>query len=156
MQSGVLSTGPDTLRAEADGSVGLADVAASGLEYPLGPFAVRQSFLNSQADLVGRFVKAYVEGIHRFRTDKATALAILEKYMKQKATPASEKIYEVYAAKYIKRVPEVTPAGIQTILEEISARRPLPPGVSPHRFVEPKFVRELVSTGFVDNLYRNR
>ena len=156
VQSGVLSTGPDTLRAEAEGFVRLADVAASGLEYPLGPFAARQAFLKSQPDLVGRFVKAYVEGIHRFRTDKATALAILEKYMKQKATPASEKLYVVYAAKYIKRVPEITPAGIQTILEEISARGPLPPGITPHRFVEPRFVRELVSTGFVDSLYKNR
>ena len=76
--------------------------------------------------------------------------------MKQKATPASEKIYEVYAAKYFKRVPEATPAALQTILEEISATRPLPPGVTPQRFIEPRFVREIVSTGFVDNLYKNR
>jgi hypothetical protein len=76
--------------------------------------------------------------------------------MKQKTTPASEKIYETYAAKYFRNVPEVTPAGIQTILEEISATRPLPPGIAPQRFIEAKFVRELVSTGFVDSLYKNR
>lgn len=156
IQSGILSTGPDTLRAEAEGYIRLADVSTLGLAYPLGPFAARQAFLRSQPDLVSRFVKAYIEGIHRFKTDKAAALATLEKYMKQKVTPASEKIYEVYAAKYIQRVPEATPAGIQTILDEISASRPLPPGVTPQRFVEPKFVRELVSTGFVDSLYSNR
>ena len=42
IQSGVLSTGPDTLRAEADGYVRLADVSTLGLVYPLGPFAARQ------------------------------------------------------------------------------------------------------------------
>jgi len=68
----------------------------------------------------------------------------------------SERIYEVYAAKYFKRVPEVTTTGIQTILEELSASRSLPPGVTPQRFVEPKFVRELVSIGFVDSLYKSR
>jgi ABC-type nitrate/sulfonate/bicarbonate transport system substrate-binding protein len=121
VQSGVLSTGPETLNADAGGYVRLADVSTSGLIYPFGPFAARQSFLKSQPDLVGRFLKAYVEGIHRFKTDKAAALATLEKYTKQKTTPAAEKIYEIYATKYFKRVPEATPAGIQTILEEIAA-----------------------------------
>jgi ABC-type nitrate/sulfonate/bicarbonate transport system substrate-binding protein len=156
IQSGILSTGPDTLRADAEGYTLLADVSTLGLDYPLGPFGVRRASLDRQPQLIGRFVKAYIEGIHRFKTDKASALATLEKYMKQKVTPASEKVYEVYAAKYIQKVPEATPAAIQTILDEISARRPLPQGVTPQRFIEPKFVRELVSSGFVDGLYRGR
>jgi ABC-type nitrate/sulfonate/bicarbonate transport system substrate-binding protein len=156
IQSGVLSTGPETLNAEASGYVRLADVSTSGLVYPFGPFAARQSFLKSQPDLTLRFMKAYVEGMHRFKTDKAAALAVLEKYTKQKTTPAIEKVYEVYATRYFKRAPEATPAAIQTILEEISATRPLPPGIAPQRFAESRFIRELVSTGFVDALYKNR
>jgi ABC-type nitrate/sulfonate/bicarbonate transport system substrate-binding protein len=126
------------------------------LVYPFGPFAARQSFIKSQPELVGRFMKAYVEGIHRFKTDKAAALAVLEKYTKQKTTPATEKVYEVYATKYFKRAPEATPAAIQTILEEISASRPLPAGVAPQRFAESRYIRELISSGFVDSLYKNR
>ena len=156
VQSGVLSTGPETLNAEAAGYVRLADVSTSGLVYPFGPFAARQAFLKSQPEIVGRFMKAYVEGIHRFKTDKSAALAVLEKYTKQKTTPATEKIYEIYAANYFKRAPEATPAAIQTILEEISASRPLPAGIAPQRFAESRFIRELVSSGFVDALYRNR
>jgi len=142
--------------AEAGGYVSLADFSASGLVDPFGPFAARQSFLKSQPDLVGRFLKAYVEGIHRFKTDKAAALATLEKYTKQKTTPAAEKIYEIYATKYFKRVPEATPAGIQTILEEIAATRAVPAGTTPQRFAESRFIRELVASGFVDTLYKGR
>src|SRR5262245_6629873 len=156
VQSGVLSTGPETLNAEAAGFVRLADVSASGLVYPFGPFAARQAFLKSQPDLTMRFMKAYVEGLHRFKTDKAAALAVLEKYTKQKTTPAVEKIYEIYATKYFKRAPEATPAGIQTILEELSASRPLPAGITPQRFTESRFIRELVTSGFVDALYKSR
>lgn len=156
VHSGVLSTGPETLNAETSGYVKLADVSASGLVYPFGPFAARQAFLRSQPDLVSRFMKAYVEGIHRFKTDKIAALATLEKYTKQKTTPAAEKIYQVYANKYFKRAPEATPAGIKTILEEISAARPLPPGTTPQRFVESRFVRELVTSGFIEALYKGR
>lgn len=156
MQSGVLSTGPETLNAEAAGYYRLADVSTSGLIYPFGPFAARQSFLKSQPERVGRFMKAYIEGIHRFKTDKTAALAVLEKYTKQRTTPAAERIYEVYATRYFKRAPEATPAAIQTILEEISASRQLPPGVAPQQFVESRFIRELVNSGFVDSLYKNR
>ena len=124
--------------------------------YPFGPFAARQAFVKSHPDLVDRFIKAYVEGIHRFKTDKPFALATLEKYTRQKNTPAVERIYEIYATKYFKRAPEATPTGIQTILEEISATRALPSGATPQRFTESRFVRELVSSGFVDALYKGR
>lgn len=156
VQSGVLSTGPETLNAEAAGYNRLADVSASGLVYPFGPFAARQAFIKSHPELVSRFMRAYVEGIHRFKADKTAALAVLEKYTKQKTSPATEKIYEVYAAKYFKRAPEATPAAIQTILEELAASRPLPTGTTPQRFVESRFIRDLVSSGFVDSLYKNR
>lgn len=156
VQSGVLSTGPETLNAEAAGYFRLADVSTSGLVYPFGPFAARQAFLKSHGDLVMRFMKAYVEGIHRFKTDKTAALAVLEKYTKQKSTPAVEKIYQIYATKYFKAAPEATPAAIQTILEEISATRPLPAGIAPQRFAESRFIRELVASGFVDSLYHHR
>jgi NitT/TauT family transport system substrate-binding protein len=156
VQSGVLSTGPETLLADTEGYVKLADVSTSGLVYPFGPFAARQAFIKSQPDLVSRFMKAYVEGIHRFKTDKTFALATLEKYTRQKPTAAAERIYEIYATKYFKRAPEATPAAIQTILEEISATRPLPSGISPQRFAESRFVRELVASGFVDTLYKSR
>lgn len=156
VQSGVLSTGPETLRAETEGYFKLADVSTSGLVYPFGPFAARQAFIKTQPDLVARFMKAYVEGIHRFKTDKPLALAVLEKYTKQKTTSGTERIYEVYATKYFKRVPEATPAGIQTILEEIAATRPLPQGVTPQRFTDSRFIRELLSSGFIDDLYKKR
>ena len=156
VQSGVISTGPETLRAEAEGYFRLADVSTSGLIYPFGPFASRQAFIKSHPDLVSRFVKAYVEGIHRFKTDKGFALATLEKHMKQKTTPATERIYEIYATKYFKRAPEATPAAIQTILEEIAVTRPLPAGITPQRFVDSRFIHDLLANGFVDNLYKSR
>ena len=156
VQSGVTAVGFETLQAEADGFVRLADVSTSGLVYPFGPFAARQTFIKSHADLTSRFMKAYVEGIHRYKTDKAFALATLEKYTRQKSTPAAEKIYQIFATKYFKRVPEATAPGIQTILEEISATRALPPGITPQRFAESKFIHELVATGFIDNLYKAR
>lgn len=156
VQSGVLSTGIETIKAQEEGYFRLADVSTSGLAYAFGPFAARQAFLKSQPQLVARFIRAYTEGIHRYKTDRNAALASIEKYTKTKSAPSTEQIYDVYARKYVKRLPDVTREGIQTILGEIAATRPLPQGVAPERFVESRFTREIADSGFVDALYRNR
>src|SRR4051812_40684259 len=136
IQSGVMSSGPYTTEAEKQGFVRLADVSTMGLAYPYGPFAALRSFIRAQPDTVSRFMHAYVEGIHRFKTDRRLALATLEKQTRIKTTPATEQTYDVYIQRYIKRVPEATAEDIQTILEEVGASRPLPAGVAPQRFVE--------------------
>ena len=156
VQSGVLSTGPETIRAQADGFFRLADVSTSGLAYPFGPFAARQAFTKSNPQLVTRFMQAYVEGIHRFKTDRAAALATIEKYTKSKTSPATEKVYEIYATRYVKRIPDVGRDGIQTILSEIASNRSLPNGLMPERFVESRFTKEISDSGFAEALYRNR
>ena len=156
VQSGVLSTGIETIKAQEEGYFRLADVSTSGLAYAFGPFAARQAFLKSQPQLVARFIRAYTEGIHRYKTDRNAALASIEKYTKTKSAPSTEQIYDVYARKYVKRLPDVTREGIQTILGEIATTRPLPQGVAPERFVESRFTREIADSGFVDALYRNR
>lgn len=153
IQSAVMDAGPFTLAAQGEGFVRLAELATMGLPYVFGPFAARQSFLQRRPDLAGRFMKAYVEGIHRFKTDKGLALAAVEKYSKVKITPATERLYETYAGRYIKRVPEATIEGIQTILDEIAETRALPSGTTPQRFVESRFINELVASGFVNGLY---
>lgn len=156
IQSGVIDAGPFTIQAKNEGFLRLADLVNLDLAYVFGPLAARQSFLRTRSDLASRFMKAYVEGIHRFKTDKGVALSSIEKYTKVKITPAVELLYEQYANRYIKRIPEATLEGIQTILEEIGESRPLPPGITPQRFVESRFVKEITESGFVEPLYRAR
>jgi NitT/TauT family transport system substrate-binding protein len=156
IQSGVMSTGPYTIEAEKAGFTRLADVSTMGLAYAFGPFAALGSFIRAQPDTVSRFMKAYVEGIHRFKTDKRFALATIEKQTRLKTSPATERVYEIFAGRYVKRIPEATAEGIQTILDEIAASRPLPAGVTPQRFVEPRFINEIVTSGFADSLYQGR
>ena len=156
IHSAVLNAGPFTVRAQKEGFVRLADVATMGRPYVYGTVAARQSFVQNRPDLTRRFAQAFVEGIHRFKTDRRLALATIEKYTKAKTTPESEQVYETYAHRYIKRTPEITREGMQTILEEIAESRPLPSGITPQRFIDSRYFKELSSSGFVDMLYRPR
>ncbi len=154
VQSAVLNTGPFTIRAQKENFLRLADVAAMGRPYVYGTVAARESFIKNRPDVIGRFAKAFVEGIHRFKTDKSLALATIEKYTKSKTTAESEQVYEIYAQRYTKRAPEVTAEGMQTILEEIGDSRPLPAGTAPQRFIDSRAFTALNGSGFVDALYR--
>jgi NitT/TauT family transport system substrate-binding protein len=156
VQSAILNSGPFTVRAQQEKFFLLADIAAMGRPYVYGTVAARETFLKNRPELAIRFAKAFVEGIYRFKTDKRLALATIEKYTKSKTTPDSEQVYEMYANKYIKRAPEVTREGMQTVLEEIAESRPLPTGVTPQRFLDARFFKELSDDGFIDGLYRGR
>ena len=156
VQSAVLNTGPFTVRAQKENFVRLADVAAMSRPYVYGSVAAREAFIKTRPDVISRFAKAFVEGVHRFKTDKSLALATIEKYTKSKTTAESEQVYEIYAQRYTKRAPEVTTEGMQTILEEIGDSRPLPAGIAPQRFIDSRAFKELYGSGFVDALYRAR
>ena len=70
----------------------------------------------------------------------------MEKYTKAKTTPESEQVYETYANRYIKRIkrtPEITREGMQTILEEIAESRPLPSGITPQRFLDSRIFQRV-------------
>jgi hypothetical protein len=45
---------------------------------------------------------------------------------------------------------------MQTVLEEIAERGPLPSGIGPQRFLNSRYFKELSESGFVDALYRSR
>ena len=95
-----------------------------GRPYVYRTVAARDSFIQSRPDVIRRFAQAFVEGIHRFKTDRRLALATIEKYTTAKTTPESEQVYETYVNRYIKRTPEITREGMQTILEEIAEAGP--------------------------------
>jgi NitT/TauT family transport system substrate-binding protein len=156
IQSAILNAGPFTVRAQKEGFVRLADVAAMGRPYVYGTVAARESFVQSRSELMSRFARAFVEGIYRFKTDKRLALATIEKYTKTKTTAESEQVYEIYANRYIKRTPEITREGMQTVLEEIAESRPMPTAITAQRFLNSRYFKELSDNGFVDELYRVR
>ena len=52
----------------------------------------------------------------------------------------------------IKRKPEITSEGMQTILEEIAESRVLPSDITPQPFIDSRFFKDLSSSGFIDAL----
>jgi NitT/TauT family transport system substrate-binding protein len=145
---------PLTRKAKTLGFHTLADLQMVGLEYQHTGLATTQALIRTRPDLVRNVMKAYVEGIHYYKTRRAGSLGVLAKYLK---TPNIEVLMEVYENLGINLTPQKpypTLRGIEIMLRELAARDPKAKGAKPEEFVNLTFIKELDSSGFIDRLYK--
>lgn len=152
VDAGLLSS-PLHLRAAKLGSVLLADLSTIGIDYQGAGLVTTRSFVRDNPDTIRRYVRAYVEGLHRFKTDKAFSLKVLAKYTRINEPEVLEETYQHYAIRVMPKVPYPTLKGIQTVLDEIGTRIPKAKTLQPANFVDVTFLKELEQSGFIKNLY---
>jgi NitT/TauT family transport system substrate-binding protein len=154
VDAGLLSS-PLHLRAVKLGFSLLADLSNSGIDYQGAGAVSTRSFVRENPDTIRRYVRAYVEGLHRFKTDKSFSLKVLAKYTRVAETETLEETYQHYAIKVMPRVPYPTSKGIQTVLDEIGTRNPKAKTLPAASFTDVSFLTELDQSGFIKNLYGN-
>jgi len=145
---------PLTAVARKEGFTEMAALADLGLEYLQTVVTTSGSVIRTREDQLRRFVRAFVEGIHFYKTNREASVTSIGKFMKLTDTGAVEEAYRTYALKFTQRVPYPTAKGVQTILEDLAQRDERAKGVKPEQFIEPRFLKELEDSGFVDRLYR--
>jgi NitT/TauT family transport system substrate-binding protein len=152
VDAGLLSS-PLHLRAAKLGSVLLADLSSIGIDYQGAGLVTTRSFVRDNPDTIRRYVRAYVEGLHRFKTDKAFSLKVLAKYTRINEPEVLEETYQHYAIRVMPKIPYPTLKGIQTVLDEIGTRIPKAKTLQPANFTDVTFLKELEQSGFIKNLY---
>jgi hypothetical protein len=145
---------PLTRKAKALGFHALADLQMLGLEYQHTALATTQALIRARPDLVRSVMKAYVEGIHYYKTRRAGSLGILAKYLNTPNVDILMEIHENLGLNLTPRKPYPTLRGIEIMLRELSARDPKAKAAKPEDFVNLSFIKELDSSGFIDRLYK--
>ena len=115
-----------------------------------------QSYVRENPDTIRRYLRAYVEGLHRLKTDKAFSIKVIGKYSRISEADALEETYQHYAVKVMPRVPYPTTKGIQMVLDEMSLRNAKAKGLQPGSFIDVANLRELEQSGFIKNLFLSR
>jgi hypothetical protein len=133
----------------------MADLQMLGLEYQHTGLAATRAMIKSRPDLVRNVMKAYVEGIHYYKTHRAESLAILAKYLKTSDNQVLTEIYEDIGLRLTAAKPYPTLRGIGIMLKELAASNPKAPVAPPEEYVDLTFVRELDTSGFIDELYKS-
>jgi NitT/TauT family transport system substrate-binding protein len=131
----------------------LADVAALGLAYQATGVATTRKFIREHPEVVRKYIKAHVDAVHRFKTDRETGTRILAKYLGLMDKEILDRTYEGAIAENklpAKQYP--TLAGIKTILEA----DPKAKSSKPEEFADMRFIKELDDSGYIDSLYKGK
>jgi len=112
-----------------------------------------RSFVRDNPDTIRRYLKAYVAGLHRLKTDREFSLKVLAKYTLVTERDLLEETYQHYAIDVMPRVPYPTLNGIQTVLDEIGSQNAKAREMSPASLVDLTYLKEIEQSGFIKALY---
>ena len=144
---------PETLVAKKLGLNLLLDLGSLGVEFQNAAIAAGRDVVEKKPDLARRFIKALVEGIQVYKTDKEFGLKVLRKYLRTSDSEVIEETYNFYVDK-VARKPYPTLKGIQAVLSELAVRNPRAKEAQPAEFVNVNFLKELDDSGYIDRLYK--
>ena len=159
MQSGMLDGGvfspPSNLNAQALGFREFIDAGATGIEYASTCYGTTRRFIRERREVVAQFTRSLATAIHRFKSDKAGSLKIMQQYLKTREAKVLDETYRVYALQYLPRAPYPTRNGVKTILDSFAeSTMPEAKKADPDAFVDASFVEELHKAGWIDRLYQ--
>jgi NitT/TauT family transport system substrate-binding protein len=151
----VILSEPFATVARRAGAAVVADLSQLGVSYTMHGFGVRKSYIQANRDVAVRFMKAYLEGIYVFKTNKDLALNVLKKYTRLDDLSLVQVAYDEMSQTLIRRVPYPNREGIQTIIDQLAKTRPQMKNLNPGDFIDPSILKEIEDSGFVKKLYGN-
>ena len=141
---------PLHLKALQMGMRELVDFSTLGLEENVGPVITTRSFIAQRRATVLRFMRAFIRGMHRYKTDKDFANKIFAKFAQLSDQAMVEANWQEYAT-HLEKVPRPTLKGIQQVIDSGTIGKI---DVKPERLVDFSIVDELEKNGFIDSVYR--
>lgn len=144
-------TPPEALYAKRMGCNFVVDFADYGLNYALGGLAARRDYVAKNDDTIRRIVRAYVEGMHRYRTDRNFTIRVQQEYSGIEDRAIAEETYDM-TQPGMPPVPRPVLSALRKALVIMSRELPAAGKADPARFVDDRFIRELEANGFVEAL----
>jgi ABC-type nitrate/sulfonate/bicarbonate transport system substrate-binding protein len=147
----IVSTPPESIEAHRRGCNYLIDFSEFGLNYALGGIAARRDYIEGNLQITRQFIKAYVEGMHRYRTDREFTIGVQAEYSGIADRSVAEETYDL-TQPGMPQVPYPVVASLQTLLDFMAAELPEAKNADARQFVDDRFIRELEENGFIDSL----
>jgi NitT/TauT family transport system substrate-binding protein len=120
-----------------------------GFEDVNGSVITTRSYLAQQRETAMHFMRAFVRGMHRYKTDKEFSKRVLAKFGKITDNEMLEGTWQEYAPHLVK-VPRPSLKAIQLFID---SNYKVPPP-KPENFVDNSLVDQLERSGFIDSVYK--
>lgn len=145
--AGVFST-PFTALLASKGYAVLGDFRQEGIQVQQLGVAVTRAYAQAHQRTVLEFTRAYIQGIHRFKTDRAFAQQVMRRYLDTTDQAQLDDAFRTYQDVF-EKVPIPSDASLQSIIDTVPDAK----GRSPNDFVDPSFVQKLQQQGFIKQVY---
>lgn len=134
--------------------LGYTVLAQVSLNYPyLGPM-VSAKFLRENPAGAEAFVRAFVEGIARFKRNREEGIKALARYMKSDETDVLNKAYDFIANEFYGENLEPDPKSFQELVDEVSLREPVAKNATIPQVFDLTIVRKLEKEGFFKAVFK--
>src|SRR5687767_5229021 len=150
VQAAALSV-PATMRAKQANMRELLDMAKLEATIHQNGVVTTRRFLKSNEDTVRRFLRAYTEGAVLARRDKGFATRVMAKYLGTQDREMLDDAYE-RVTRYLEIPPYPSVEGVSVLLKTLEKTQSKARTVNPEDFIDPRLLREIANSGFIDRL----
>jgi NitT/TauT family transport system substrate-binding protein len=153
IEGGVVSP-PTQFAVDKAGFKELISITDMNFAFPNPALVAVGSIIKNRPDVITRFIRAYVRGTHRARTDPAFTYKAMAKYTKIEDTAVLQKAYEFYMNKVLEKAPYINMAGVQNVLDDLAKTVPAAKNAKPEQFVDMRFLETVEKSGLLKELYQ--
>jgi NitT/TauT family transport system substrate-binding protein len=125
----------------------LIDLRKTDIEYAGSSIAGMGAYVKTHPQIVENVLKAYIESLHFFRTQKEKTVAGIMKFMKLSDRARAEEGYEYYVD-LMPVLPYASSPGIKAVLQFLAPRQPKAATASPEEFYDNSFLKKIEASGF--------
>jgi ABC-type nitrate/sulfonate/bicarbonate transport system substrate-binding protein len=145
-------TPPHAVIAKRQGCSFLVDFAEYGLNFALGGIAARRAYISENYETARKFIRAYVEGMHRYRTDRDFTVHVQQEYSGITDRTVAEETFDI-TSPGMPKAPYPVVEALGQALRFMSGEIPQAATADPFLFADDRFIRELDEEGFISRLY---
>lgn len=142
-------------QAKKAGFRSLLDYSTIGLDYQHSGIGTTKSFIEKNPDLMSRFFKGLIEGIHRLRNDRAFGQKVLERHLRVSDSDVIQTAYDYYVPK-VDPIPYVNVKGMKFLLDTIAETNPKAKRAKPQDIVNNSLLKEIEASGFLKQITSGR
>jgi len=126
--------------------------SAKELDYPWMEITTRRAAIKSDRELILQYMKAHLEGIALFKSNKDFSVKVIKKVLRVTDDELANESYDIFSKMFIP-APYPNHPGMKVSFEYVAETRPDVWKHKPEEFTDPSFVAELDKSGFIKALY---
>ncbi|MGZ8499649.1 MAG: ABC transporter substrate-binding protein [Candidatus Binatia bacterium] len=126
--------------------------SAKELDYPWMEITTRRAAIKSDRELIMRYMKAHMEGIALFKTNRDFSIKVIKKVMKMTDDEMVNETYDIFSKMFLP-TPYPNHPGMKISFDYVAMTRNDVWSHKPEEFTDPSFVTELDKSGFIKSLY---